>query len=541
MRLNGWKKLTESLNPALINKIKTDFPGFCKRFLKIKTKKGNIVPFELNEPQLIIWRVLKDMLHRGVPIRIVVLKARQYGISTFMQAFLLWIAMTRQGQHCLIIGQNLDMAGLLFEKAELMYELCPDWVKPERDSKTRGKRLAFGGKSRSLLYVDTAENRDAGRSGTFQHVHCTEIPFWPDAKRTMDGLLQSVPRNSGTTVVVESTAHGEGDYFHALWEGAADPDDKHWNGFTQIFIPWFEMEEYRDPVFKDQIWPEWLEEHQKMYDLDEEQMMFYLNKYNSFDCDMDTLLQEYPPTAEDAFKSSGTPFFNRQSLDHQRKEHVSKPLRTGMYVVRNDKPVWLDGNGSLYVWEQPIKGKAYTIGVDVATGRAADFSVLQVLKGMEQVASFQGKIDADQLADLASWVGKVYNDALIIPERNGVGEATLLRLVNVLEYPNVFTNFRLDTTTGRESRDYGFTMHKGNRMALLDDVNAATRTGTLIIRDDRTLKEMERFVFTDETGKKAEAAPGSHDDMVMALALAVHAASYHASAPPDVVYKDLEF
>ena len=106
---NGSRKLTESLNPALINKIKTDFPGFCKRFLKIKTKKGNIVPFELNEPQLIIWRVLKDMLHRGVPIRIVVLKARQYGISTFMQAFLLWIAMTRQGQHCLIIGQNLDM------------------------------------------------------------------------------------------------------------------------------------------------------------------------------------------------------------------------------------------------------------------------------------------------------------------------------------------------------------------------------------------------------------------------------------------------
>jgi hypothetical protein len=52
---------------------------------------------------------------------------------------------------------------------------------------------------------------------------------------------------------------------------------------------------------------------------------------------------------------------------------------------------------------------------------------------------------------------------------------------------------------------------------------------------------MERFVFKDDSGKKAEAAPGSHDDMVMALALAVHAASYHSSAPPEVVYHDLEF
>src|SRR5690606_10408898 len=103
-------------------------------------------------PQMIIWRKLKEMLAAGVPIRIVVLKARQYGISTFMQAFLLWIAMTRQGQHCLIIGQNLDMAGEMFGKAELMWELTPEWVRPIRDSKTRGKRLSFGGKNRSLLY-----------------------------------------------------------------------------------------------------------------------------------------------------------------------------------------------------------------------------------------------------------------------------------------------------------------------------------------------------------------------------------------------------
>lgn len=530
-----------SVNHSLMQKMKQDFPGYAARFFVVKDKEGKIVPFKLNNPQMIIWNVLKKMLAEGKPIRLVVLKARQYGISTFMQAFLLWLVMTRQGQHALIIGQNLDMAGLLFEKAELMWEITPEWVRPVRDSKTRGKRLAFGGLNRGLLYVDTAENRDAGRSGTFQHVHCTEIPFWPDAKRTMTGLTQSVPKNPGTTIIVESTAHGEGDYFHDLWTHANE-EGEGWNGWTPLFIPWFEHDEYEDEPIDGEILPEWIVKIGKKYDLSDRKLTFYYKKYKELDNDLDMLKQEYPCEPDDAFKGSGLPFFNRSSLDYQRKTNERKPKREGMYVLRNEKPIWMEGRGSLHVFEEPISGRDYVIGIDVSTGRSSDFSVLQVLKGMEQVASYRGKIDADMLADLASWVGYVYNRAMLVPERNGVGEACVLRLVNHIQYKGpIYTNYRMDTTTGNESKDYGFTMHKGNRMALLDDVNSRIRTGELIIRDDRTLRELERFVFTDESGKKAEAAPGSNDDMVMALALAVHVASYHSTSPAEVVYNDLEF
>lgn len=531
-----------SVSHSLLHKIRTDFPGFCERFLKIKTKKGEIQPFILNRPQRIIWEQIKAMMRENRPIRLVILKARQYGISTFVQAFLLWLVMTRQGQNALIVGQNLDMAGELFGKAEMMYEMAPEWVRPSRDSKTRGKRLSFGGDNRGLLYVETAENRDAGRSATFQHVHCTEIPFWPDAKRTMDGLLQSVPKGVFSSVIVESTAHGRGDYFHQMWELANDTEN--WNGFTPVFIPWFEHDEYVRTALKDEILPDWIEELGRKYELSRDQLCFYHDKYQEFQCDIDTLRQEYPSDSEEAFKSSGLPFFNRESLDHQKDTNVrdtkDKSVRTGMYVVRNEKPVWVDGDGAIHIFELPEKKTRYTIGVDVATGRAADSSVLQVLKGMEQVATYRGKIDAFALADLASWVGKVYNTALIIPEVNGVGESFLLKLVNDLEYPNIFTNYKLDSTTGNEVKKYGFTTTGKNRMALLDDVNGLLRESVLKIRCNRTLKEMETFVFSDESGKRAEAAKDSHDDMVMALALAVHANLYHLSGPASVEYQPLE-
>jgi hypothetical protein len=529
---------SKSAAQIIAEKSAKDFPGFCKRFLYIKTKAGPVEPFVLNKPQMVIWLKLKELMDAGVPIRLVVLKARQYGISTFVQAFLLWLTVIKQGQNSLIIGQNLDMSGSMFGKIELMWELMPEWYKPKRDSKTRGKRLAFAAPNHGLLYVDTAENRDAGRSGTFQHVHCTEIPFWPDAKRTMDGLLQSVPMDPGTTVIIESTAHGVGDYFHTLWKQAEEGD----SSFTPLFIPWFIHDEYEREPFKNEKLPDWILELGKKHGLSKAKMCFYHDKYQDFNCDLHTLQQEYPSSADEAFRSSGLQFFNQKSIDVCREKHVAEPIRKGMYGRRNDRPVWLDDErGKLWVWEEPQKGKFYTVGIDIASGRAGDYSAIQVLQSMRQVASYRGKLAPDELADVASWIGKVYNNALLIPERNGIGLATVLKLINDLHYSNVYTYQRLDTTTGSVSNDYGFTTTGKSRAAILEEVSARIRRGELEVKDERTLSEMESFVFADESGKKAEAASGANDDMVMALALAVHGSGYFFGGPVEAEYDPQKF
>src|SRR6185312_17250646 len=66
------------------------------------------------------------------------------------------------------------------------------------------------------------------------------VAFFPDAKTTMLGLLQSVPDQPNTMVVLESTANGVGDWFHDMWVKAERGE----NEFTPIFLPWFIQPEY---------------------------------------------------------------------------------------------------------------------------------------------------------------------------------------------------------------------------------------------------------------------------------------------------------
>ncbi len=514
------------LRKQLAVRMKQDFPGYCKRCLRIKTKEGSVEPFSLYYTQLRVYKEIVKLSQAGKPVRIIILKARQQGMSTFSQAWLAHKAFTGKGQNCLTIAQNLDMAGELFGKIEMMYSLLPEWAKPEKDSRTRGKRLALAAPNHSLLYVDTAENRDAGRSGTFQHVHATEIPLWPDAKRTMDGLLQSVPNKPGTSVIVESTAKGMGDYFHQMWSLSCEGE----TGFTPVFIPWFDHPEYeREPIEGETV-PDWVKEVEDKFKLPRSRTVWYFDKYKDLGLDRDILGQEYPSDATDAFISSGRRFFNRESLEHYRKiveDESNVPKREGMYYQRNGKPHWFDQpDGEIRVWELPKPGAYYVLGADIATGRAFDKSSIQVLRGLRQVCSYSGRAEPDQLADLISWLGRFYNGAMVVPERNGVGLATVLRLVNELQYPHIYTDKRLDTTTGNENVQYGWTTTPSNRPAMLEELAVAVRTGELGLKCSRTLKEMETFVFTDDMGKRAEANPGSNDDMVMALAIAVRVSNY---------------
>ena len=84
----------------------------------------------------------------------------------------------------------------------------------------------------------------------------------------------------------------------------------------------------------------------------------------------------------------------------------------------------------------------------------------------------------------------------------------------------------MDTTTGAESVEYGFTTTTRNRAPILEELAAVVRTGDLVIRDERTVSEMETFVFADELGKRAEANPGANDDLIMALAIGVNVSAY---------------
>ncbi len=70
------------------------------------------------------------------------------------------------------------------------------------------------------------------------------MAFWPNADEHLAGVLQAVPNEKNTEVILESTANGVGGVFYDYVMDA----DAGRGDFELVFIPWFWQDEYRAEV-----------------------------------------------------------------------------------------------------------------------------------------------------------------------------------------------------------------------------------------------------------------------------------------------------
>lgn len=513
--------MTSVEEAQLASKLREDFPTFCK-LLRIKTKDGNVVPFELNKAQKKLWEDIKQLMREGKPVRIVILKARQLGMSTFVQAYLLWKAIMCPGHNGLVVAHQEDAASELFSKIEMMYRMLPDELREElesiKDTKRQGKKLGFGGELNSLLYVDTANNPALGRGQTFQHVHLSEMAFYNKPDEIMFGLNMSVPNAPNTTIIIESTANGMGNYFHGMWSSAVEGN----SSFVPLFLPWTDDPQYRLPVPEDFKMTKDERKLKKDYNLDLEQIVWRRTAIMD-GCDGDELKfqQENPIDPEEAFLISGSPYFNRDAMSFYRGT-CRDPKKQGSIEVVDGKPKFIEHEeGSWHVWESPKEKRSYIIGADPAGGSARDYSGAHILdaNSLEVVATFRGKIDPHDFARQLKWMGLAYNKALIAVERNGESRAVVLKLVNDLMYPRMFYHHVEESWNGGIQKSWGWSTNSRTRPAMIAQLGEVLRERHLKLYCSRTMQDIESFVRVD-TSKIAEAAQGAWDDMVMSLAIA---------------------
>ncbi len=217
-----------------------DLLQFAPAFLKIRTKSGSIEPFVFNKAQLYIHKKLEQQRKETGKVRAVILKGRQQGCSTFIQARYFHKTITNRGIKTFILTHEAEATKNLFEMTKRYYEYLPPGLAPKA-AKDSVKELRFDALD-SGYAVGTAGNKGAGRSQTIQLCHCSEVGFYPHAEEHAQGLLQAIGTQSGTELVLESTANGIGNYFHSVWVGA----EQGTNGFMPIFIPWYWQDEYTD-------------------------------------------------------------------------------------------------------------------------------------------------------------------------------------------------------------------------------------------------------------------------------------------------------
>lgn len=505
---------TKTRNDAILavrKRLRDDLLFYGEHALKIRTKKAEIVPLRLNHAQLELNAVIEHQLKTIGMVRVIILKARQQGLSTAVGARLYQRVSQARAKKAIVITHKAESTGALFNMTKRYHENVPEILKPSTSYSSK-KELVFD-KLDSSYMVATAGGDGVGRGETLTHAHLSELAFWPgDAKGTLSGLLDAIPDAPDTEVYIESTANGVTGPFYEMWKGAVEGT----NGYYPLFIPWF-----LDPGYRTRA-PEGFkrtpeeEDLVARFHLDDDQL--YWRRRKIAQKGIDLFKQEYPAVPEEAFLTTGRPVFDPGALT-ERLDTLGEPK----YRMALELDRWVEHPmGELAIYRDIDPGGTYYIGADVAMGvRDGDYSVAQVLdERKRQVATWRGHVHPDYFAEVLYRLGEAFNFAKIAVENNNHGLLTVNLLYKHWHYPNVFTHVTEDKMTDLETPQLGFRTDAKTRPMIIDNLRASLREGEIELNDKTTIREMLTFVVK-ESGK-SEADDGCHDDCVMSLCIANH-------------------
>ena len=459
-------------------RFKHDFPFWTATLVYIHNKDaGKDVLFRLWYPQRILVSRFEEKRKAGKPIRLILLKARQWGGSTTTQLYMAWLQFFhKKGLNSLIIAHQgtasdeiKDMFDLMIKKhpVEFLHKLGEVYSEDE-------PKLVGVGKSGSThrvpqreckIKVGTAERPNGCRGGAYSLVHLSEVGLWQktDGKSPEDivrSACSGILARPYTMIVMESTANGTGNFFHREYSAAADPEVE--SQYEALFIAWFQIEHYSMPFDSAE---ELYAFAKKLYDnrdnaytpSNREESGRYLwslwEKGASLEAihwyvyeragknDFAVMAAEFPSDDVEAFVHSGTMVFDKY-LVKRFEPYCCKPKYIGeVYADADEGEEALsnlrfreDRQGLLSIWAKPETFEGYEVTnryltvVDVG-GRSnkADWSVivvfdrLSMIDGSEPpsvVAQWYGHCDIDRLAWRAAQIAAYYNDSLLVIESN---------------------------------------------------------------------------------------------------------------------------
>lgn len=453
----------------------------AEALLKVRTRTGAFAPLRPNRAQREFER------RRGRAN--IILKARQMGISTWVAGRFFLKTVTRPGTLTMQVAHTQSAAEEIFRMVRRFYDLLPEMLRAGalRTSRANARSLVFP-ELDSEYRVETAGDPNAGRGLTVQNLHCSEVARWRgDARSTLAGLLATMPAGSGE-VVLESTAQGAHGCFYEEWMHAEE------NGWVRHFFPWWWEASYRREPGENAV----SEEEQALaaeHGLTREQIAFRHRLERQFGA---LARQEYPENADDCFLASGSCVFDVEAIERRLKE---LPL-----------PVERRWGGALEIWLQPMTGREYLAAVDPAGGGSeGDYAAIQVLDRATglQCAEFQGRCGLMELSERAVALAREYNGALLVVERNNHGAAVIAYLQTALGYERLY----------QQEGQAGWLTTALSRPRALREVEQVLNEGGQSFMSARLLREMKTFV-RDERGRTA-AAEGQHDDLVMAMGIAL--------------------
>lgn len=436
---------------------------FFKNYLKIQHPVRGLIPFDTFPFQ-------DDCVDQFNEHRFnIVLKSRQLGLSTLVAAYSVWMAIFQREKNILIIATKLAVAQNFIIKVKTMLRALPKWLMIPEITANNKQMIQFNHGSQ-IKAIPTSE--DAGRSEALSLLIVDEAAFVRNFDTIWTGIYPTI--STGGRVIILSTPNGAGGQYYQLYSQA----EAGLNEFNAIKIPWDEHPE------RDQEWFDKTTANMSKRQIAQE----YL-------CD---------------FAASGETFLDNASIEWLRSCVQPPKLRKG-----KDNNVW--------IWKTPLSEHDYILTADVSRGDAKDYSTFHIIDNntSEVVAEYKGKIRPDKFADLIFEFGTMYNKALVCPENNSYGYATILKLLE-MNYPRMY--YRNKKTTAylgayvpkSSAETAGFNTNGKTRSTILSKLEEVIRNKQLISYSSRFYEELK--VFTWQSGR-VQAKKGFNDDLVISLAI----------------------
>ncbi len=420
--------------------------------------------------------------------RNIVLKARQLGITTYVAARFFIQTITQPGTMTVQVAHNQESAEEIFRIVHRFWENLPDGIRKGvlMPSHSNVRQIVFPAID-SEYRVATADD-NAGRGLTIQNLHCSEVARWSGGGvEALASLRAGVPPDGD--IVLESTPNGAGGVFYEEWQRADE------TGYTRHFFPWWYEQCYEGDLEKISLHPLTPEEQELVdrHGLADEQIVW--RRINRAQL-RGLAAQEYAEDPVSCFRASGDCVFDTEMVE-QILEGTTEPIE-----ARDHR--------CLMVWLPARSGHQYIIGVDPAGGGSeGDYACAQIIDRETgvQCAELHGHFPPRELASKVAKIGQEFNQALIAVERNNHGYGVLANL-RTESYPNVF----------RQKDQDGWLTSAASRPAMIENLAAVLATEPTLFHSPRFLNECRTFVRRAD-GSSA-AATGSHDDCVMAMAVA---------------------
>jgi len=500
--------------------------------MKIVNKRGEVVPFILNDAQR---RYDELRTHRDI-----ILKARQEGFSSFIDALFTLECLAKRNLRCILIAHDRTSTEKMFDRVRFFIENLKDGAKPDLSRASR--REFYFRKTNSVFYIGTAGYEEFGRGDTINRLHCSEIASWNDPATVASGLFRAVPIDGH--IILESTAKGQGNWFHARCTRAIEQRGR----YTLHFFPWFEDPGYAedttltyedldeserelyttilkfhtngacapegrvishdqtpegrlipntstmdttDAQLREKILRQLQWRRNEIEDMDESETVHGSNLFP----------QEYPATPDEAFIAAGMSVFRAFS-------------RPSAPVLHQDR--------FLTVWKHPVKAHRYGIGADVSAGVGSDRSIAHIIDfdTFECVAEWCADcVDPDEFAEYLADLGNKYNMAHIIPELNNHGHATVAQLRRVYPTHKIMQRYSYEKREQvQRLSQLGWLTTEKSKSLMITNLRKALRGGYRIYG---TACRNELTTYVEHDGGRLGAQQGCFDDRVIAAALAI--------------------